>query len=245
MLLHTGHCKLVEGSGTRARALGDQTTSTLKISRIDFGDCGALATSKRGEQQRRPGIHVRFPKNSHSGSRLSSMIPHCCLVARMCEVRTSSSGQTGVMGRKLEVELEPVCRQVVAGPRSRPTTAGATKAAVLPRHRFPVQAGLAPARGSVPNAASLPCEHPWTLLCYAHRRCAVPRDYGGHDDSLWARLVCGDQDAESRRRIDYILTRSPRLGGVGNVVRCVIEGTARVKGVVPFDHCAVVAELRY
>jgi len=47
------------------------------------------------------------------------------------------------------------------------------------------------------------------------------------------------------KRIDYILVGRPRRGGAGNVVRCSLEGTEPVEGVVPSDHYAVVAELRY
>jgi len=48
------------------------------------------------------------------------------------------------------------------------------------------------------------------------------------------------------RRIDYILVGRPRRGGgAGHVVACAIAGTEHVKGVVPSDHYAVIAALRY
>jgi endonuclease/exonuclease/phosphatase family metal-dependent hydrolase len=47
------------------------------------------------------------------------------------------------------------------------------------------------------------------------------------------------------RRIDYILVGRPRRGGAGHIVRCLIEGTAPRDGIVPSDHYAVVADLRY
>jgi len=47
------------------------------------------------------------------------------------------------------------------------------------------------------------------------------------------------------KRIDYILVGWPRRGGAGHVVQCRIEGTQAGAAVVPSDHYAVVAELRY
>jgi endonuclease/exonuclease/phosphatase family metal-dependent hydrolase len=47
------------------------------------------------------------------------------------------------------------------------------------------------------------------------------------------------------RRIDYLLVGRPRRGGAGHVVRCAVAGTEPMKGVVPSDHYAVVADLRY
>ena len=47
------------------------------------------------------------------------------------------------------------------------------------------------------------------------------------------------------KRIDYILVGRPRRGGAGHVVACAIAGTEPVAGVVPSDHYAVVANLRY
>jgi endonuclease/exonuclease/phosphatase family metal-dependent hydrolase len=47
------------------------------------------------------------------------------------------------------------------------------------------------------------------------------------------------------RRIDYVLVGRPRRGGAGHVVRCSLAGTEPVGGVVPSDHYAVFADLRY
>ncbi len=47
------------------------------------------------------------------------------------------------------------------------------------------------------------------------------------------------------RRIDYVLVGRPRRGGAGHVVRCSLAGTEPVAGVVPSDHFAVFADLRY
>jgi len=47
------------------------------------------------------------------------------------------------------------------------------------------------------------------------------------------------------RRIDYVLVGRPRRGGAGHVVRCALAGTEPIKGVVPSDHYAVTADLRY
>jgi endonuclease/exonuclease/phosphatase family metal-dependent hydrolase len=47
------------------------------------------------------------------------------------------------------------------------------------------------------------------------------------------------------RRIDYILVGRPRRGGAGHVVTCSLAGTEPVAGVVPSDHYAVLADLRY
>src|ERR1700761_7874485 len=47
------------------------------------------------------------------------------------------------------------------------------------------------------------------------------------------------------KRIDYILVGWPRRGGSGHIVRCSIEGAEPFDGIVPSDHYAVCAELRY
>jgi endonuclease/exonuclease/phosphatase family metal-dependent hydrolase len=47
------------------------------------------------------------------------------------------------------------------------------------------------------------------------------------------------------KRIDYILVGWPRRSGAGHVVRCSIEGVEPSGDVVPSDHYAVCAELRY
>jgi len=47
------------------------------------------------------------------------------------------------------------------------------------------------------------------------------------------------------RRIDYLLTGWPRRGGVGSAVASGLSGTESVDGVVPSDHYAVWADLRY
>jgi endonuclease/exonuclease/phosphatase family metal-dependent hydrolase len=47
------------------------------------------------------------------------------------------------------------------------------------------------------------------------------------------------------KRIDYILVGRPRRGGAGHVVACATAGAEPVGGVVPSDHYAVVADLRY
>lgn len=47
------------------------------------------------------------------------------------------------------------------------------------------------------------------------------------------------------RRIDYVLIGRPRRGGAGHVVRCSLAGTTPQEGIVPSDHYAVVADLRY
>lgn len=47
------------------------------------------------------------------------------------------------------------------------------------------------------------------------------------------------------KRIDYVLVGRPRRGGAGHVVGCAIAGAEPVDGVVPSDHYAVVADLRY
>jgi len=47
------------------------------------------------------------------------------------------------------------------------------------------------------------------------------------------------------RRIDYVFTGWPGRGGRGHVVAARLAGTEAVDGVVPSDHYAVVADLRY
>jgi endonuclease/exonuclease/phosphatase family metal-dependent hydrolase len=47
------------------------------------------------------------------------------------------------------------------------------------------------------------------------------------------------------RRIDYLMTGWPRRGGVGSAIACGRAGTAPLDGVVPSDHYAVWADLRY
>jgi endonuclease/exonuclease/phosphatase family metal-dependent hydrolase len=52
-------------------------------------------------------------------------------------------------------------------------------------------------------------------------------------------------DLEPDRRIDYVLVGWPKQGGAGHVTRCEVHGLHPVDGVVPSDHLAVLAELRY
>jgi len=47
------------------------------------------------------------------------------------------------------------------------------------------------------------------------------------------------------RRIDYVLTGQPRLGGVGHALGAHVGGNAPVDGMWASDHLAVVADLRY
>lgn len=60
------------------------------------------------------------------------------------------------------------------------------------------------------------------------------------NDNPYARL-----DLEPDRRIDYVLVGWPKAGGAGHVTRCTVEGLEPVDGVVPSDHLAVLAHLRY
>ena len=60
------------------------------------------------------------------------------------------------------------------------------------------------------------------------------------NDNPYARL-----DLEPDRRIDYVFVGWPKAGGAGHVTRCTVEGLEPVDGVVPSDHLAVLAELRY
>jgi endonuclease/exonuclease/phosphatase family metal-dependent hydrolase len=53
------------------------------------------------------------------------------------------------------------------------------------------------------------------------------------------------RDLEPDRRIDYVLVGWPKQGGAGQVVDCRVVGADPVGGVVPSDHYAVVADLRY
>jgi len=52
-------------------------------------------------------------------------------------------------------------------------------------------------------------------------------------------------DIEVTRRIDYVFAGWPKQGGAGHVTACLVEGMRPVDGVVPSDHYAVLAELRY
>ncbi|MEL7208923.1 MAG: endonuclease/exonuclease/phosphatase family protein, partial [Actinomycetota bacterium] len=52
-------------------------------------------------------------------------------------------------------------------------------------------------------------------------------------------------DLEPPRRIDYLLVGYPKRGGVGHVTDVRTSGLDPVDGVVPSDHLAVVADLRY
>jgi endonuclease/exonuclease/phosphatase family metal-dependent hydrolase len=60
------------------------------------------------------------------------------------------------------------------------------------------------------------------------------------NENRYARL-----DLEPDRRIDYVLVGWPKAGGAGHVTRCTVEGLEPVDGVVPSDHLALLAELRY
>jgi len=52
-------------------------------------------------------------------------------------------------------------------------------------------------------------------------------------------------DLEPDRRIDYVFVGWPKAGGIGHVTRASVEGLEPVDGVVPSDHLAVLAHLRY
>lgn len=52
-------------------------------------------------------------------------------------------------------------------------------------------------------------------------------------------------DLEPDRRIDYVFVGWPKALGAGHVTSCRLEGLEPVEGVVPSDHLAVLAELRY
>jgi hypothetical protein len=52
-------------------------------------------------------------------------------------------------------------------------------------------------------------------------------------------------ELEVTRRIDYVFAGWPRMGGLGHVTACSVEGRDPVGGIVPSDHYAVRAELRY
>jgi endonuclease/exonuclease/phosphatase family metal-dependent hydrolase len=60
------------------------------------------------------------------------------------------------------------------------------------------------------------------------------------NDNPYAKL-----DLEPDRRIDYVFVGWPKAGGAGHVTSCTVEGLEPVDGVVPSDHLAVLAELRY
>jgi endonuclease/exonuclease/phosphatase family metal-dependent hydrolase len=50
---------------------------------------------------------------------------------------------------------------------------------------------------------------------------------------------------EPDRRIDYVFAGWPKRGGAGHVTSCELHGLEPVDGVIPSDHLAVLAELRY
>ena len=60
------------------------------------------------------------------------------------------------------------------------------------------------------------------------------------NDNPYAKL-----DLEPDRRIDYVFVGWPKAGGAGHVTSCTVEALEPVDGVVPSDHLAVLAELRY
>ena len=60
------------------------------------------------------------------------------------------------------------------------------------------------------------------------------------NDNPYAKL-----DLEPDRRIDYVFVGWPKAGGAGHVTRCTVECLEPVDGVVPSDHLATLAELRY
>jgi endonuclease/exonuclease/phosphatase family metal-dependent hydrolase len=66
------------------------------------------------------------------------------------------------------------------------------------------------------------------------------------DGSTWSnRNPYAALDLEPDRRIDYVFVGWPKAGGAGHVTATTVEGLDPVDGVVPSDHLAVVAELRY
>ena len=79
------------------------------------------------------------------------------------------------------------------------------------------------------------------------RSCAVAeRRPGEGPGATWDRRNPWAAPAlQPDRRIDYVLTGWPGRGGRGHVVAVSLAGTEPVDGVVPSDHYAVVADLRY
>jgi endonuclease/exonuclease/phosphatase family metal-dependent hydrolase len=68
----------------------------------------------------------------------------------------------------------------------------------------------------------------------------------GVDGMTWSnRNPYAALDLEPDRRIDYVLVGWPKAGGRGHVTRCDVAGLDPVDGIVPSDHLAVVAEIRY
>ena len=66
------------------------------------------------------------------------------------------------------------------------------------------------------------------------------------DGTTWSNAnPYAKRDLEPDRRIDYVFVGWPKAGGAGHVTRCTVEGLQPVNGVVPSDHLAVLAELRY
>jgi len=66
------------------------------------------------------------------------------------------------------------------------------------------------------------------------------------DGSTWSNAnPYARRDLEPDRRIDYVFVGWPKAGGAGHVTRCTVEALQPVNGVVPSDHLAVLAELRY
>jgi endonuclease/exonuclease/phosphatase family metal-dependent hydrolase len=69
---------------------------------------------------------------------------------------------------------------------------------------------------------------------------------GGGSGATWARTnPWAASSLLPDRRIDYVFVGWPRRGGRGSVVRAWLAGTDAISGVVPSDHYAVVADLRY
>lgn len=78
----------------------------------------------------------------------------------------------------------------------------------------------------------------WEVAGQASDSSATGATWTNHNP--YARL-----DLEPDRRIDYVLVGWPKAGGAGHVTRCTVEALEPVDGVVPSDHLAVLAELRY
>ena len=96
-------------------------------------------------------------------------------------------------------------------------------------------------------------DRPCPFRCPAH---LLLGDFNARPDApeltpLWATLRDADPGAPTfpasapDRRIDYVFVGWPKAGGAGHVTRCTVEALEPVEGVVPSDHLAVLAELRY
>ena len=152
-----------------------------------------------------------------------------------CSAPTSTGGST-----------RAVCGRTRCGRSARSSTARSPTVAGRSRRSCAATSTRIPTAtrsGCSPAVPTRPCRS-WSST--TRGRSPVEASDSSDTGATWSNdNPYAKRDLEPDRRIDYVLVGWPKAGGAGHVTRCTVEGLEPVDGVVPSDHLAVLAELRY